>query len=103
MIKIVFIDNNGISNVVDVSVGETLMEAAIRTNINGIDAFCGGNCACATCIINIDEESLNQILPAQQDEKDVLEFAASKTENSRLSCQIKATPKMDGMIVRIPS
>ncbi|OCG16953.1 2Fe-2S iron-sulfur cluster-binding protein [Gilliamella sp. WF3-4] len=103
MIKVKFIDSMGKSSVVDVAIGENLMQAAVRENIPGIDAFCGGSCACATCVINIDSTFADKIPPALQDEKDVLEFTDNKTDYSRLSCQVIAIAELNGLVVHVPS
>ena len=78
------------------------MEGAVKNLIPGIDADCGGACACATCHVHVDPQWAVK-LPAKQDmEETMLDFAQELQPTSRLSCQIKVTPELDGLIVRMP-
>ena len=92
MVKINFVDFEGKTRSVDADVGSTVMEAAIRNDIPGIEAECGGACACATCHVYVDE-ALAEKMPARPSrmEEDMLDFAFDVRNNSRLSCQIKVT------------
>jgi|TARA_B100000767_G_C19534641_1_gene438104 2Fe-2S ferredoxin len=102
MAKINFIEFNGTEHTVDVDDGNTVMEAAIKNNVPGIDADCGGACACATCHVYIDPEWLQKAGEAEEMEKDMLDFAFDVEDNSRLSCCIKVSSELDGLIVRLP-
>jgi len=102
MPKITYIENNGAQRTADVPVGWTVMEGAVKNRIPGIDADCGGACACATCHVYVDPEWLAKLPPRQDMEEQMLDFAQNLKPNSRLSCQIKVTPALDGLIVRTP-
>jgi len=103
MAKITFIDNTGAEKTVEAESGMTVMEAAIRNSIAGIDADCGGACACATCHVYVDDAWMEKVGKAQSMEEDMLDFAFDVRENSRLSCQIKVTDELDGLLVRTPA
>lgn len=88
---------------VDAKLGSSVMENAIRSNIRGIDAECGGSCSCATCHVYVDETFVDRLVPSDDEEAELLEFVASKRlPNSRLSCQLAMTAELDGLSVRIP-
>jgi 2Fe-2S ferredoxin len=82
--------------------GSSVMENAVRNSVPGIQAECGGACACATCHVYIEEEWIERVGPPQAIEKDMLDFAYDVRSNSRLSCQIKVTEGLDGLTVRVP-
>jgi 2Fe-2S ferredoxin len=103
MPSITFIDAQGTSRTVTADIGSTVMEAAIRNGIPGIEAECGGACACATCHVYVDEAWTAATGKAQPMEDDMLDFAFEVKPTSRLSCQIKLTAAMDGLTVRTPS
>ncbi len=88
--------------VVDAEIGLTLMEVAVNHNVEGIDADCGGACACATCHIIVPEEYLPVTGRADEDESALLDFLDNRRMGSRLSCQIEMTEELDGMVVKIP-
>jgi 2Fe-2S ferredoxin len=100
--KITFIDTGDTSRSVDAPVGWTVMEAAVKNNVPGIEAECGGACACATCHVYVDEAWMPKVGTAQPMEADMLDFASDLRSNSRLSCQIKVTAELDGLVVRTP-
>jgi 2Fe-2S ferredoxin len=102
MAKITFIDSSGTTRSVEVPVGSTVMEAAIKNNVPGIEAECGGACACATCHVYVEEAWLSATGAPQPMEADMLDFASEVRTNSRLSCQIKVKPELDGLVVRTP-
>ena len=102
MAKIKYIEHNGKEHVVDVKSGMTVMEGAVKNLIPGIDADCGGACACATCHVYVDGAWASKIEPMQEMEKTMLDFAEGVESNSRLSCQIKVTDALDGFTVRMP-
>ena len=102
MPKITFVDSLGEARTVEAEVGSTVMEAAIRNGIPEISAECGGGCACATCHVYVDEKWAGLTGKASDQEEDMLDFAYKVQPNSRLSCQIKVTAELDGLIVRTP-
>ena len=88
--------------IVDAENGLTLMEIAVTNNVNGIDADCGGSCACATCHIIIPEEFIALTGSADDDENALLDFLDNRTIASRLSCQIEMSEELDGMVIKVP-
>ena len=102
MAKITYIEHNGTEHVLDVKNGLSVMEGAVKNNIPGIDADCGGACACATCHVYVDEAWTEAVGEPEAMEEDMLDFAYDVQPNSRLSCQIKVTDALDGLVVRIP-
>ena len=102
MAKITYIEHNGKSHTVDVQNGLTVMEGAVQNSIPGIDADCGGSCACATCHVYINHEWLNKIPEITDAEKDMLDFAFEPKKNSRLSCQLILEDTHNGIIVTLP-
>ena len=102
MAKIKYIEHNGKEHVVDVKPGMSVMEGAVKNLIPGIDADCGGACACATCHVYVDQAWTGKIEPMQEMEKTMLDFAEAVESNSRLSCQIKVTEALDGLTVKTP-
>jgi ferredoxin, 2Fe-2S len=103
MPKITYVDQAGTERTVEGSVGATVMETALRNNVPGIDAECGGACACATCHVYVADDWIEAVGKAQDMEQDMLDFASDVRENSRLSCQIKITPALDGLVVTTPT
>ncbi len=103
MPKITYVEYTGTEHVVDVANGLTVMEGARDNGIPGIDADCGGACACSTCHAYIDEKWADKIPALDAMEEDMLDFAYEvKPGQSRLTCQIKVTDGMDGLIVNLP-
>ncbi|TAK48865.1 MAG: 2Fe-2S iron-sulfur cluster binding domain-containing protein [Xanthobacteraceae bacterium] len=102
MVRITFIDHTGKSRTVDAEPGSTVMENAIRNGVAGIEAECGGACACATCHVHVDEAWVEKTGKPSPMEEDMLDFAYDVQPNSRLSCQIKVREELDGLIVRTP-
>jgi 2Fe-2S ferredoxin len=103
MPKITFVDHEGQSRTVEGEVGATVMETAIKNDIPGIVAECGGACACATCHVYVDEAWSDAAGEPAPMEEDMLDFAFDVRPNSRLSCQIRVTEALDGLIVHTPS
>jgi len=79
------------------------MEGALQNNIPGIDADCGGSCACATCHVYVDEKWFDKLQKKEDAEQDMLDMAFEPKKNSRLACQIIATDELDGLVVKMPS
>jgi 2Fe-2S ferredoxin len=102
MVKITFIDAAGQSRTVEAEEGSTVMEAAIRNDVPGIEAECGGACACATCHVYVDEAWVEKLPKPESMEEDMLDFAYDVRTESRLSCQIRVTAQIDGLVVRTP-
>ena len=102
MPKITYIDHEGTARTVEGEVGSTVMETALRNSVPGIEAECGGACACATCHVYVDDAWISKLPKAEQMEEDMLDFAFDVRPSSRLSCQIKVTDALDGLIVRVP-
>ena len=103
MSKITYKDNQGNSKTIDIENGLTVMEGAIQNDISGIDADCGGAMACATCHVYVEEKWLNKIPKAEEAEVDMIDMAFEPNKNSRLSCQIIVSDKLDGLIVTTPA
>ena len=103
MVKITYIEHGGKEQTVDVAEGLTVMEGARDNNIPGIEADCGGACACSTCHVYIHPDWIEK-LPARDDmETDMLDFAYEPDETrSRLTCQLKVTDVLEGLIVQMP-
>ncbi len=102
MPKIKYIEHNGKEHEVDVPLGWSVMEGAVKNLIPGIDADCGGACACATCHVYVAQEWLAKMPPKQDMEETMLDFAQDLEPNSRLSCQLKVTPEFEGLTVTMP-
>jgi 2Fe-2S ferredoxin len=104
MPKITYIEHGGREHRVDVPLGLSVMRGAVDNNIPGIDADCGGQCACATCHVYVDAAwlALTGTPAAGSQEASMLSFAALAQPNSRLSCQITVSEALDGLIVRLP-
>ncbi len=100
---VTFIDAAGVSRGVEAENGATLMETAIKNGVPGIDAECGGACACATCHVYVAEDWVPATGRPQPMEEDMLDFAFDVRPNSRLSCQIKITPALEGLVVTTPT
>ena len=102
MAKITFIEHNGNRHEVEAAQGMSVMEAAVKNMVPGIDADCGGACACATCHVYVEANWLEAVGERSEMEEDMLDFAFDVRETSRLSCQIKVSDKLDGLTVRVP-
>ena len=102
MVKITFIDTAGTARTVEGEVGSTVMEAAIKNGVPGIEAECGGACACSTCHVYVDEAWKAATGEPAPMEEDMLDFAYEVKPTSRLSCQIKVSPELDGLKVTVP-
>ncbi len=104
MISIRFIHPDQTQQDIQARPGDSLMKAAVDANVTGIEADCGGSLTCATCHVMIDAP-WSGLLPAPvPDELDMLDFAASPVvAQSRLSCQIRLSAELDGMVVRLPA
>jgi ferredoxin, 2Fe-2S len=102
MPKIIYTDASGAERTVEGKNGMTVMETAIKHNVPGIDADCGGACACATCHVYVDEAFTEKVGKPSAMEQSMLDFAENVKPNSRLSCQIKIRDDLDGLKVTTP-
>jgi ferredoxin, 2Fe-2S len=102
MVKITYIDTAGGSRTVEAEIGATVMETAIRNGVPGIEAECGGACACSTCHVYVDEAWREKTGQPSPMEEDMLDFAYEVRPNSRLSCQIRVSDELDGLVVTTP-
>ena len=103
MAKITYVEHNGTEHVVEVAAGLTVMEGARDNNVPGIEADCGGACACSTCHVYVHADWVEKIPAKDAMEEDMLDFAYQPNEvTSRLTCQVKVTDALDGLIVILP-
>ena len=102
MAKITYIDAAGVARSVDGEIGSTVMETAIKNGVPGIEAECGGACACSTCHVYVDETWREKTGEPSPMEEDMLDFAFEVKPASRLSCQIKVSEGLDGLVVTTP-
>ncbi len=103
MAKITYVEHGGKEHVVDVAPGLSVMEGARDNNVPGIEADCGGACACSTCHVYVDEAWVDKLPPRDAMEEDMLDFAYEPDpRRSRLTCQVKVTAELDGLIVHMP-
>ncbi len=103
MVGVTFINHDGSETLIDVQEGCSIMESGVRGGVDGIDADCGGQGACATCHVYVDKSWVARLKPPSDDEIAMLEFAIdTDPETSRLSCQILCTAELEGLVVRVP-
>ncbi|MEL6735769.1 MAG: 2Fe-2S iron-sulfur cluster-binding protein [Pseudomonadota bacterium] len=104
MAKITYIEHSGTEHIVDVANGLTVMEGARDNNIPGIEADCGGACACSTCHVYVDDAWVSKLPQMDAMEEDMLDFAYEPQGDgkSRLTCQLKVSDALDGLVVRMP-
>jgi 2Fe-2S ferredoxin len=102
MAKIRFIQHDGTERVVQGEAGKSIMQTARDNMVPGIIGDCGGNCSCATCHGYVDPAWLDKLPPRSENEVVMLDGVMHLEDNSRLTCQIKLTPELDGIIVRLP-
>jgi len=100
--KITFIEHNNTEHVAEFEAGTTLMQIAVTNAVPGIDGDCGGECACGTCHIIVDEQWFKKTGEIADAEEQMLSMTPERTGTSRLGCQVKVTEAMDGMIVYLP-
>lgn len=102
MVRINYIEHDGTRRAVEVREGQSLMEAALQHRVPGIDGDCGGACACATCHVYVDPQWVGRLPAMKELERNMLKFATEPNQNSRLACQIVATPELEGLTVTTP-
>jgi len=103
MPKITFIEHDGTVHTVDAELDSSVMETALRNDVSSIVAECGGGCTCATCMVYVDDAWMAVVGAPSADEEEQLDSAFEVKPSSRLSCQIKVTPELDGLIVHTPA
>ena len=102
MAKITYLEFNGNEHLLDVAPGLSVMEGAVKNNVRGIIAECGGSCSCATCHVYIDQAWYGRLEKKSELEEALLDAVCDLRPNSRLSCQIKVTEELNGLVVRLP-
>ncbi len=102
MTKITYVEHNGKEHTIDVQNGLTVMEGAVQNDIPGIDADCGGSMACATCHVYVKDEWYDKLDEKSEGEDDMIDQAYEPKKNSRLSCQITVSDKIEGLVVLLP-
>jgi len=102
MIKVTYIDHAGTARIVEAEEGVDLMDVAVDNLIPGIDGDCGGVAACATCHVHVDPAWQDKLPPMDEEEDAMLELADDRNESSRLACQLKASPELDGLVLHTP-
>lgn len=103
MPKITYVEHDGTPHTVEGEIGSTVMETAMKNDIPGIMAECGGGCSCATCMVHVEGSWAARLEPRSSEEEDMLDTAYDVRPNSRLSCQIKVTEELDGLVVHTPA
>ena len=101
--KITFIDKHGVEHVMQVADGDNLLDIAQSNDELDMEGACGGSCACSTCHVIVESDHYDAMPEPDDDENDMLDLAFGLTETSRLGCQVKMTPELDGLVVRLPS
>jgi 2Fe-2S ferredoxin len=102
MPRVIYVGHFGEEYEVEVPVGGSLMEAAVAHEVPGIDADCGGQCACGTCHVYIDPQWHPRLPPMGDQERTTLEFSVDVDSRSRLSCRLRMTPELDGIVLTVP-
>ncbi len=102
MPKVIFIDSEGTKREVEAKPGMSIMEAAVQNMVPGIDADCGGACACATCHVYVNDEWMGKLKDKDEMEESMLDFAEDVRDTSRLSCQLLMSDELDGITVTTP-
>jgi len=100
-IRMRYIGSDGSSHDVSACAGESLMQVATANRVKGVDGDCGGNCACGTCLIRIDDRLAARLAPAEKEERDLLSFLGRRGPTFRLGCQIRVTPEMDAITAAV--
>lgn len=102
MPRMTFIEHGGQKHEVDAEVGQSVMQVAINHMVPGIIADCGGNCACATCHVYVEAPWDARTGSPSKEERDMIDCALHVRATSRLSCQIKLSAELDGLVVNLP-
>lgn len=102
MPKVIYVSHDGTKHELEVEAGLSVMEGAVRNNLRGIIAECGGACSCATCHVYVDAAWMGEVESRGDAEDAMLEAVVDLKPESRLSCQIKVTEALDGLVVHLP-
>ena len=100
--NITFIEHDGTEHVVGIEAGKSLMEMAMDNGVPGIDADCGGSCACGTCHVIVADDWFAKTGSRNDEEQQMLDMTPERASTSRLACQIKTSEALDGMVLRLP-
>lgn len=100
--SITFIEHDGTEHAVEIEPGKSLMQTAMDNNVPGIDADCGGECACGTCHVIVEGAWIKTTGTASNEEVQMLDMTPERTDTSRLACQISTSEEMDGLVARLP-
>src|SRR5262249_25275106 len=101
--RVTYIEFDGTAHTVEIEDGTSLMRGAVSNGIPGIDADCGGSCACATCHVHVDAAWTATVgPPASEAEAEMLQLAPEVRDDSRLACQVKMRAELDGVVVHLP-
>jgi 2Fe-2S ferredoxin len=104
MARVTYVEADGTSKTVEVPDGWSLMQGAVANGVKGILGICGGSCSCGTCHSYVDEARDGELPPRSIEESNVLDTVAAELRpNSRLACQIISSPKVDGLVLNLPS
>jgi 2Fe-2S ferredoxin len=102
MPRISYVEQNGTKHEIELQDGISVMQGAVDNGVPGIDGDCGGECACGTCHVYVDNAWLDRLGPISEAEASMLSFADAAQPNSRLCCQIKVSASLDGLVVGLP-
>lgn len=102
MAKLIFIEHDGTQHDIELETGKSVMQHAADNLVPGIDADCGGECACGTCHVIVDAAWFDKTGAMNEAEQQMLEITPEKASTSRLACQIKVTDALDGLVLRLP-
>ncbi len=102
MAKVTYVENDGTEHTIEVQNGMSLMEAAVKQGIPGIDGDCGGACACATCMVYVPDEWQGKLAGIETMEESMPDLCERREDNSPPSCQIVASDAIDGIRVQMP-
>lgn len=102
MAELIFVEHSGNQIPVAIEADKSLMQTALDNAVPGIDADCGGGCACGTCHVVFDSEGLAIVGEASAAEYSMLEMSPEITKTSRLACQIDVSESMDGLFIYLP-
>lgn len=102
--KVHFVDSDATNHILEASVGQSMMDVAVNGDVPGIDAECGGEMACGTCHVYVDPEWIDRVPEQSDDEREAIEtlVVSEVRPVSRLSCQIRVIPELDGLSVEVP-
>lgn len=100
--SITFIEHDGTRHTVEIEPGKSLMQTAMDNDVPGIDADCGGQCACGTCHVIVEGDWINTTGGASDEELQMLDLTPERANTSRLACQVATSEAMDGMVARLP-